>query len=373
LLGSPDDPDNGCLNGFPVGYFAPTYKNMREVWDEFIDIYHPLISVRNVAEKRIELYGGGICDFWSLDKPNTVRGRKYKRVVVDEAAIIPDLKNTWIKILRPMLADLIGDAWFLSTPKGKLNYFHDLFKIATSQPERWVSHQLPTSNNPHISLEEIEDMKLELDPISYAQEILASFVTENLSSWAYCYDPLKHVGSTHLDKKHDVYLSFDFNKNPITCFVAQHHAGIRGIQQIKLPTSDIYQLCDYIRANYEGCMFMVTGDATGNHSTAMVKDNLNYYVIIKEELRLASPQIRVPTINPSMKENRVQVNAVLHNRDVKLDPIACKGLLFDLEYAQVLPNGDLDKTDRKDPTKQLDALDCFRYYLNTFHKRAIRG
>jgi hypothetical protein len=68
----------------------------------------------------------------------------------------------------------------------------------------------------------------------------------------------------------------------------------------------------------------------------------------------------------------VLVNSVLHSKKVTFDEINCKGLIFDLEHAQVLPDGSLDKTDRKDPIKQLDALDCFRYYLNTFHKSILK-
>jgi hypothetical protein len=74
-----------------------------------------------------------------------------------------------------------------------------------------------------------------------------------------------------------------------------------------------------------------------------------------------------------MVENRVLVNSVLHNANVLLDKDLCKALAFDLEYAAVLPDGTLDKTDRKDPTKQLDACDCWRYYLQTFHKHLLKS
>src|SRR5690606_39310565 len=73
-----------------------------------------------------------------------------------------------------------------------------------------------------------------------------------------------------------------------------------------------------------------------------------------------------------LEENRVLVNSILHHKTVILDEQNCKGLIFDLEHAQVLPDGSLDKSDRKDPTKQLDALDCFRYYCNAFHKHVLK-
>lgn len=372
LLIGPDSGENGALNGFPVAYFAPTYKMLMEVWREINQTLFSIIKDKSETEKRIELYGGGVIDFWSLEDPNSIRGRKYKRGVVDEAAIARNIEEAWLKVIRPTLTDLQGDAWFLSTPKGKNNYFYDLFQMPEKHQD-WRSWQMPTSSNPHILADEIEQAKAQLDPLTFAQEYLASFVTENLNAWAYCFSHEKHVGKTALNRQYEVFFSPDFNRDPICCGVFQFYNNtIYGIELIKLPNSNIYDLCDYIMANYGGCMMIFTGDATGKASSALVQDNINYYTVIKNKLGLGMSQLRVPTVNPPLKENRVLVNSILHNCRVILDPVRCKPLIFDLEYAAVLPDGNLDKTDRKDPTKQLDALDCFRYYLNTFHKHVLK-
>lgn len=372
LLISPDVETNGCLNGFPTSYFAPTYKMLMEVWREVNQTLYGVINNKSETEKRIELFGGGVIDFWSLEDPNSIRGRKYKRAVVDEAAVARNLQEAWLRVIRPTLTDMQGDAWFLSTPKGKNNYFYDLFQM----PEKfgdWKRWQMPTSSNPFIPSEEIAQAENQLDPLTFAQEFLASFITEELDAWAYCFDPSKHIGKTKISPAYEVYLSFDFNRNPITCGVFQHYNNhIYGIEQIKLPNSNIYALCDYIKVKYGRCMLIVTGDATGQSSTALVKDNLNYYTVIKAQLNLGSGQIKVPTINPPVEENRVLVNSILHHFGFTLDGDNCKGLIFDLEHAQVLPDGSLDKTDRKDPTKQLDALDCLRYFLNTFFRWVLK-
>lgn len=344
-----------------------------EVWREVVDMLFNITASKSEQEKRIELFGGGVIDFWSLEDYNTIRGRKYKRAIVDEAAIVRELRKAWTEVIRPTLTDLKGDAWFLSTPKGKNNYFYDLSQNENIYPD-WSFNQMPTTANPHIDPAEVEEARLQLDPLTFAQEYLASFVTENLNSWAYCYKREKHVGKTVLNPAYEVKLSFDFNRDPITCGVYQDYGNwIYGIEQIKLNNSNIYELCDYIKAVYGSSLLIVTGDATGRASNALVKDNLNYYTVIKSQLGLGQAQMRVPSINPSLEENRVLVNSILHNGNVLLDEHKCKGLIFDLEHAQVLPDGSLDKTDRKDPTKQLDALDCFRYYLNTFHKHVLKS
>lgn len=369
---SPDDERNGALNGFPVAYFAPTYKMLMEVWRAVVALCQPITVNKSEVEKRIELMGGGVIDMWSLDTPDSIRGRKYKRIIVDEAATVTNLKYAWTEVMRPMLTDLKGDAFFLSTPKGKLNYFYDLSQHADHYTD-WTFTQMPTVSNPYIDPAEVEEARNQLDPLTFAQEYLASFVTESLNSWAYCYEKSKHVGKTALNRNYDLKLSFDFNRDPISCGIYQDYNNeIFGIDQIKLPNSNIYDLCDHINAKYGGCMLVVTGDATGRASNALVRDNINYYTVIKSKLNLSISQLRVHTVNPTIEENRVLVNSILHNRKVTLDADNCKPLIFDLEHAQVLPDGSLDKTDRKDPAKQLDALDNFRYYLNTFHKHILK-
>jgi hypothetical protein len=196
---------------------------------------------------------------------------------------------------------------------------------------------------------------------------------ENESPFVYTYDEKKHLAQTNLNPSLEVKLSFDFNCDPITCFVAQDNGNsIWGIEQIKLPNANIYNLCDVIKAKYGNRLLIVTGDATGRNKSAMVKDNLNYFKIIKAQLGLGDRQMRQPISNPPLIENRVLVNAAFHWLDIKLDPIGCSELVFDIEHAMVLPDGSLDKADREDKTKQLDALDCFRYYLNTFFKHILK-
>jgi PBSX family phage terminase large subunit len=183
----------------------------------------------------------------------------------------------------------------------------------------------------------------------------------------------KHVGETKLRQDMEVYLSFDFNKNPITCGVYQHEGNhIWCVESIKLENSDIYKLCDYIKTSYKGCMFIVTGDATGQNTTALVQDDINYYTVIKAQLNLAQPQLKVPSINPKVRENRLLVNAVFHNCVVKLDPARAKGLIFDCGNVSVNDVGDIEKGDRNNPKKRADHLDNWRYYLNSFHKHILK-
>lgn len=191
--------------------------------------------------------------------------------------------------------------------------------------------------------------------------------------YCYCFDEKLHVKENQIDRRLELILSFDFNVNPITCGVYQHTINeIRCLESIKMPNSNIYELCGYIKVHYHGYMLLVTGDATGRNTNAMVKDAINYYTIIKTELNLGITQLKVGTINPPVDENRVLVNSVLKKIKVSMHPIKCKDLIFDCKNVSVTDLGKIDKGDRANPKKRADHLDHFRYYLNTFHKSVLK-
>jgi predicted phage terminase large subunit-like protein len=163
-----------AMQGKPSAWVSPTYKMLSDVWREMKLALYPFIASVNVQEKRIVLKSGGVIDFWSADSVDAIRGRKYARIFVDEAAMVRHLQKAWEQVLRPTLMDYEGDCWFGSTPKG-MNYFHTLFTKSQNE-EQWKSWQYPTTANPHIKPEEIEAAKRELPEIVFMQEHDAHFV-----------------------------------------------------------------------------------------------------------------------------------------------------------------------------------------------------
>ena len=165
-----------ALDGYPVGWFSPTYKMLNEVWREVRSLTKPLQTQVAAQEHRIELLTGGTIDMWSLDSPDSARGRKYKRVVIDEAAMVAGLADAWQAVIRPTLTDYVGDAFLLSTPKG-LNFFFDCFTrgMDALQPD-WASWHLPTTANPFIDPREVQAAKDELPSLTFSQEYDAEFI-----------------------------------------------------------------------------------------------------------------------------------------------------------------------------------------------------
>ena len=226
------------------------------------------------------------------------------------------------------------------------------------------------SDNKFLTAQDIA----ELERLKYVNEnqyriyVLAEWgIDDNSNRFAYAFNEDKHTGEVPLLEKEAIYLSFDFNRDPISCTVFQEKDGVIRVPYVlKLATSNIYELCDHIIAKFGRKLFMVTGDATGKSSSAMVQDDINYYTIIRQKLNLSSGQLHVPSVNPRVRENRVLVNAILSHKPVLIDKNNAAPLIYDLLYCEVDGNGDLVK-DRSNEARKADILDEFRYYLNTYH------
>lgn len=159
---------------YPVGWFSPDYKRMLEVWRAMEPTLAPITKRVSVSDRRIENIAGGVLEFWTLKDAGAGRSRKYKRIIVDECAFAPNLLDTWNMAIRPTLIDLQGDAYFFSTPKGR-NGFYQLWH--RNKPG-WKSWQMPSSVNPTLPPEEIEEMRQNLPERYFAQEILAQFLDD---------------------------------------------------------------------------------------------------------------------------------------------------------------------------------------------------
>lgn len=151
---------------------------LTEVWRELRLLLMPATTAVDKQQHRLELLGGGVIDMWSLDSLNAPRGRKYARVIIDEAAMVPQLEEAWNAVIRPTLADYRGDAWFLSTPKGR-NFFWLLWErgIDPQQPE-WAAWHQSSYSNPYIDPQELEGLRNEIPSRTFEQEIMAAFLED---------------------------------------------------------------------------------------------------------------------------------------------------------------------------------------------------
>lgn len=232
------------IDGFPVGYFTPTYKLLDGTYQECINALEPIIKRKN-EHQFIELITGGRIEFWSLENELAGRSRKYKRAIVDEGAFTKNLWKLWTESIRATLTDMKGDAFFLSTPKGK-NDFFKLFMRGKQGEANWQSWQMSTYTNPFIDPSEIDDAKTDLPEIAFRQEYMAEF-SENIANpfgLAFinqCTYPLSHEPAVcfgiDLAKSFDYTVIIGLDKNGAVCYFERFQKDWRQTVQdiINLP------------------------------------------------------------------------------------------------------------------------------------------
>lgn len=236
---------------------------------------------------------------------------------------------------------------------------------------RYSSTHTTYHDNPWCKPEDKAKLELlkETNPYYYQVYTLGKWgIKEVKRPFLFNFKHDKHVGKCTWNQNEITYVTFDFNKNPISCTVIQYYDGhVYCIESIKLANSDIKSLCKVLKSKYVGALWIVTGDYSGKNRSALVPDDYNYYIAIEEELEIDPKQIQVIR-NPIIEENQVDMNKFFHLIPITIDEDNCAGLIYDLMFAEMLPTGKLRKGDREDEAQQLDLLDGLRYFFNTIIK-----
>lgn len=183
----------GALQGGLVWWVVPDYPTSgRARWRQLKKACRGAWTYKNESELRLEFPGGGALQIRTADDPDSLRGEGLDGVVLDEAAFMPEV--VWTEVLRAALSDKRGWAIFISTPKGRANWFWWLWLrglddatlanlrdrrllIDTADPRRtgWESWQRPSSENPLLTGSELDDARDDLGSVLFAQEYLAEF------------------------------------------------------------------------------------------------------------------------------------------------------------------------------------------------------
>lgn len=330
----------------------------------------------NNSEQSITLANGVTVFFKSADNPDSLYGDDVIALVMDEASRIKE--DAWYAC-RSVVTATGGHIKLIGNVKGVDNWFYRIAREAEEGKANWTYCKITAADAVEAGIlpqAEIDDAEATLPKEVFLELYYAIPFVNSSNKFAFAFDEKKHIGKTEYNSAYPLYVSFDFNRNPICCSIFQHYDDtIFGIETIKLLNSNIYKLCETIKNKYPYAIIVVNGDATGKAIQAVSRDNLNYYRIIKNELAISENVIKIPSVNPPIAENQVLVNAILEHHKIILDRDRCQGLIHDLKFVEMLPDGSIKKGDREDPNQQADALDTFRYYLNMnfkwFLKRSL--
>ena len=161
------------VDGQKVAYVTPTFDLSKDFFRDIVNLIPAqVIKTVNKSELYIELITGGSIRFLSGEALENFRGKAFHYLIIDEAAFISDLENAWYTSIRATLTDYEGGAIFISTPNGK-NFFYSLFTKGVNKEDGYESFHFPTSDNPYISKDEIEEARKTLPEAKFRQEYLA--------------------------------------------------------------------------------------------------------------------------------------------------------------------------------------------------------
>lgn len=189
----------------------------------------------------------------------------------------------------------------------------------------------------------------------------------NEKLWLFAFDRRKHTGHVEYDPTSPLVMSWDFNRNPMTCTLFQHINGqARGIDCIRIENATTRMVCQEIDHKYPGAFFLVTGDVAGKNATTL--SLLNNYDVVKAYFNLSRSQMQYSGSNPRLADSRYFINSLFEQYDIVFDSERCKPAIFDFENVMADDENKPIKTTRDNVAQQADFLDNVRYYFHRFYK-----
>jgi hypothetical protein len=132
----------------------------------------------NLKDRVIELANGSTVRMGSVSTVDSTVGRSYDLIIFDEAALSEHGEAAFNVALRPTLDKPNSKAIFISTPRGKNNWFSRFFDRGFSPdfPE-WVSIHADYLENPRMSPDDVAEARRSMSRAEFEQEYMASFTT----------------------------------------------------------------------------------------------------------------------------------------------------------------------------------------------------
>lgn len=129
----------------------------------------------NVKDRVLELKNGSTIRLGSLSTVDSTVGRSYDLIIFDEAAL-GDGEAAFNVALRPTLDRPGSKAIFISTPRGKANWFSRFFDrgFLPEFPE-WISLSADYTENPRMSERDVSEARSIMSRAEFEQEYMASF------------------------------------------------------------------------------------------------------------------------------------------------------------------------------------------------------
>jgi hypothetical protein len=312
------------------------------------------VTKDNAKDKVIELSNGSTIRMGSVNQVDSCVGRSYDLIIFDEAALA-DGRDAFNVALRPTLDKDNSKALFISTPRGKTNWFADFFNrgFTTDFPE-WVSIRATYKDNPRMSLNDIEEARKGMSDAEFRQEYEADFNTYEGQIWKFDHENCI-ANLTDLDtSKMDVFAGLDVGYRDPTAFC---------IIAYDWDEEKFYLLDEYLDA-----------ERTTEQHAEIIKKLIDKWSVDYIFIDAAAQQTRfdfaqqydIPTTNAkkSVLDGISHVAAVIDNNKLIVDQ-TCKESLASLDQYQWDPNPNLMREKPKH-NRACHMADAIRYALYSF-------
>jgi len=180
------------------------------------------VTKDNAKDKVIEISNGSTVRMGSINQVDSCVGRSYDLIIFDEAALA-DGKDAFNVALRPTLDKDNSKAIFISTPRGRNNWFSEFFYRGFSDefPE-WCSIRATYKDNPRMSETDIAEARKSMSEAEFRQEYEADFNTYEGQIWKFNFETQVKDYSQFDTSKMDVFAGLDVGyKDPTAmCVIA---------------------------------------------------------------------------------------------------------------------------------------------------------
>ena len=161
------------------------------------------VAKDNAKDKVIELTNGSTIRMGSINQVDSCVGRSYDLIIFDEAALA-DGKEAFNVALRPTLDKDNSKALFISTPRGKNNWFAEFFNRGfTDEFPEWASIRATFRDNPRMSESDISEARKSMSEAEFRQEYEADFNTYEGQIWNFdheeCIENLEEIDTSKMD------------------------------------------------------------------------------------------------------------------------------------------------------------------------------
>lgn len=358
-----------------IAYIAPTYGQAKDIMFTRLRKVVPKEYVQSVyasSPPKIKFKNGCTVHIYGAHNAESIRGMGFVLAIFDESADIKE--EVWTEIIQPTLAQTRGSAIFIGTPKGKANWFYELWLTAHKDAD-WTRIKCTTLEAGTVHPEEIERARRTLDERTFRQEYEASF--ESLGSVVYyAFNESCVVEEVPLNYGRGLVMAWDFNsgeKPMAVCILQEQNDGIYTVvKDFQYKYTNTFEMCESIGQwlDKDGTYsqgITVVGDYSGRRRTS--QSSRSDYAIIAEAFKNrggAYKEKMRPTLHIRDRVSALNslfgtyADSTQSSKRLRVGK-NCVSLIQDLERTQWKDNGSGLDDRVNERTHISDALSYFAY------------